>query len=211
MSSTSAKDKAHVAVRIKSRWFKEGRERTPQEISDALAFSLWRIADAALRNTRKYDFEIETGPQYLDFLAEYLVFLILAADRVAFRKLSGEDRQVFTGNLANRTGETYAENRSRLLGEDLKTCKRAFIDLVNQRAGEYADFDYDENGPDYGFYRYLAWCISQILNEEDAKWIIDPMISYEAPASVQMVEKTLRGLWEEEPRPARRRSSTSGD
>lgn len=211
MSSTSAKDKAHVAVRIKSRWFKEGRERTPQEISDALAFSLWRIADAALRNTRKYDFSIEVGPQYLDFLAEYLVFLILAADRIAWRKLSAEDRQLFTGNLANRTGDTYAENRSRLLEQDLKPCKQAFIDLLNQRAGEYADFGYDENGPDYGFYRYLAWCISQILSEEDAKWIIDPMISYEAPESIKLVEKTLRGLWEEEPRPARRRSGTSGD
>ena len=28
-------------MRIKSRWFKEGREHTPQEVSDALAFVLW--------------------------------------------------------------------------------------------------------------------------------------------------------------------------
>ncbi len=211
MNSSSARDKAHVAIRIKSNWFKDGRERSPQEISDALAFTLWRIADASLRRTRKDDFQIETGPQYLDFLAEYLVFLILVADRLAYRKLSEEDRQVFTGNLANRTGETYAENRSRLLEQDIKSCKQSFIDLLNLRAGEYADFGYDENGPDYSFYRYLAYCISQILSEEDAKWIIDPMISFEAPDTVKLVEKTLRGLWEEEPRPARKRSGTSGD
>ena len=113
-----------------------------------LSFVVSRIADNALKNTRKAKFEIEVGPQYFDFLAEFLLFLIMSADRIAYLKLSAEDRLVFTGNLANRVAETYAENRSRLLDEDLKECKRRFIDLLNQRAGEYADFGYDENGPD---------------------------------------------------------------
>lgn len=198
-------------MRIKSRWFREGRTHSPQELSDALAFTLWRIADNALGNTRKFDFEIEVGPQYLDFLAEYLVFLILCADRIVFRRFSADDRTTFTSNLANRCGETYAENRSRLLDTDAKACKQDFIDLLNLRAGEYADFGYDENGPDYGFYRYLAFCISQVLTEKDAEWVIDPMISYEAPDSVGMVEKTLRGLIEAEPRPPRHRATMDTD
>lgn len=198
-------------MRIKSNWFKSGRDHTPQEISDALAFVVSRIADNALKNTRKSKFEIEVGPQYFDFLAEFLLFLILSADRMAYLKLSAEDRQVFTGNLANRVGETYAENRSRLLEENLAYCKQSFIDLLNKRAGEYADFGYDEKGPDYGFYRYLAFCIGQIMTEEDSGWIIDQMISFEAPEAIQMVEKTLRGLYEAEPKQSRRRSSSSGD
>ena len=198
-------------MRIKSQWFKEGREHTPQEISDALSFTISRIADNALKNTRKAKFEIEVGPQYLDFLAEFLLFLILVADRIAYRDLSAEDRVTFTGNLANRVAETYAENRSRLLVEDIKECKQLFIDLLNQRAGEYADFGYDEKGPEYGFYRYLAYCIGNVLSEEDANWVIDPMISYEAPEAVKMVEKTLRGLNEAEPRKPRRRAAAGGD
>ncbi|GAB1231992.1 hypothetical protein UT4_04580 [Ferrigenium sp. UT4] len=200
-----------MAIRIKSRWFKEGRARSPQELSDALAFTLWRIADNALKNTRQASFEIEVGPQYLDFLREFLIFLVLVSDRIVYLQLEAEDRVVFTGNLANRVGDTYAENRSRLLDEDLKTCKQAFIDLLNQRAGEYAEFGYDAAGPDYHFYRYLAWCIGNVLTEEDAKWAIDPLITFEAPEAVQMVEKALRGLSEAEPRPARRRESVSGD
>jgi hypothetical protein len=198
-------------MRIKSNWFKEGREHSPQEISEALAFVVSRIADNALKNTRKAKFEIEVGPQYLDFLAEFLLFLILVADRIAYRDLSAEDRVTFTGNLANRVAETYAENRSRLLLEDIKECKQRFIDLLNQRAGEYADFGYDEKGPEYGFYRYLAYCIGNVLSEEDANWVIDPMISYEAPEAVKMVEKTLRGLNEAEPRKPRRRAAAGGD
>ncbi len=198
-------------MRIKSNWFKEGRERSPQEIADALAFTIFRIADNSLKNTRKADFEIEVGPRYLDFLSEFLLFLILVADRIAYRDLSDEDRGAFTGRLANRVGETYAVNRSRLLKCDMKQCKQDFIDQLNQRAGEYADFNYDHNGPDYGFYRYLAYCISQIMSDDDSKWIIDQIITLEAPDAVKMVEKTLRNLYEKEPRPQRRRSGTSGD
>lgn len=198
-------------MRIKSNWFKDGRERSPQEISDALAFVVSRIADNALKNTRKANFEIEVGTQYFDFLAEFLLFLILVADRIVYRQLSAEDRIAFTGNLANRVAETYAENRSRLLDDDLKECKQRFIDLLNRRAGEYAEFGHDERGPDYAFYRYLAWCIGQTMNDADSGWIIDQMISFEAPEAVQMVEKTLRGLNEAEPKQSRRRASVGGD
>jgi len=198
-------------LRIKSHWFKEGRVHTQQEISDALAFVVSRIADNALKNTRKANFEIEVGTQYLDFLAEFLLFLILVSDRIAYRTLSAEDRATFTGNLANRVAATYAENRSRLLVADLNDCKQRFIDQLNQRAGEYADFGYDESGPDYGFYRYLAYCIGEIMNDADSVWIIDQMISFEAPEAVKMVEKTLRGLYEEEPKKTRRRASAGGD
>ena len=196
-----------MAIRIKSRWFREGRARSPQELSDALAFTLWRIADNALKITRQSNFEVEVGPQYFDFLAEFLVFLVLVADRIVYPQLDADNRAVFTGNLANRVGETYAENRSRLLDGDLQTCKQDFIDLLNRRAGEYAEFAYGEAGPDYHFYRYLAWCIGNVLTDEDAKWAIDPLMTFEAPEAVQMVAKTLHGLNEDEPRPARRRAA----
>ncbi|MFA7299303.1 MAG: hypothetical protein WC053_02045 [Sideroxydans sp.] len=194
-----------MAMRIKSRWFKEGRTRSPQELSDALAFTLWRIADNALKSTRQSSIDVEAGPQYFNFLTEFLVFLVLVADRIVYSEHNADDRAVFTGNLANRVAETYAENRSRLIDDgDLKTCKQNFIDQLNLRAGEYAEFAYGEAGPDYHFYRYLAWCIGNVLTEEDARWAIDPLITFEAPEAVKMLEKTLRGLNEDEPRPARR-------
>lgn len=198
-------------MRIKSHWFKPGRERTPQEIADALAFVAWRIADNALRNTRKADFDIAVGPQYLGFLAEFLYFIIMVGDRIAYRRLSAEDRASFTGTLANRLAETYAENESRLQGGTQAESKQRFIDGVNLRAGEYADFGYDENGPDYTFTRYLAYCMSQVVDAKDSDWIIDQMISIEAPAAIQMVEKTLLDLNEAEPRVPRRKSGSSGD
>jgi len=181
-------------MRIKSKWFKNGREHTPQELAGAVSFVVWRIADNALKNTRKANFDVEVGNQYFAFLNEFLFFLIQVADRIAFRRLSQEARFAFTSTLANRVAETLAENQSRLLGGSQHESKRQFIDLLNQRADGYADFDYDEDGPSFRFTRYLGYCMNQVMSEKDSGWIIDQMISIEAPGAVEMVEKTMHNL-----------------
>lgn len=198
-------------MRIKSNWFKQGREHTPEELAGAVSFVIYRIADNALKNTRNAKFEVAVGTQYFAFLTEFLIFLIQVADRIAYRRLPEEARFAFTSTLANRVAETHAENESRLLGGELAACKQRFIDHLNQRAGEYAEFGYDENGPDFSFTRYLAYCMNEVMDEKDSGWIIDQMMSIEVPEVVEMVEKTFRGLLESEPRPPRHRTSTSGD
>ena len=198
-------------MRIKSNWFKNGRKRTPQEIAGALAFVIWRIGDNALKNTRNAKFEIAIGTQYFSFLGEFLIFLIQVADRIAYRQLSAEDRMAFTSALANRVAETLAENQSRLIGNSIEKHKQYFIDMLNQRAGEYADFKYDNNGPDFAFTRYLGYCMREVMDEKDAAWVIDQMMGIEAPEAVTMVEKTMHDLFETEPRQPRSRKTVSGD
>lgn len=198
-------------MRIKSNWFKPGREHTPEELAGALSFVIYRIADNALKKTRKANFEITVGPQYFAFLTEFLLFVIQVADRVAYRRLSQEARMAFTSTLANRIAETHAENESRLLGGELAACKRRFIDRLNQRAGDYAELSYDENASNFSFMRYLGFCMNEVMDEKDNGWIIDQMMSIEAPEAVEMVEKTFRNLLESEPRQPRRRAAASGD
>ena len=198
-------------MRIKSNWFKNGRKRTPQEIAGALAFVIWRIGDNALKNTRNAKFEIAIGTQYFSFLGEFLIFLIQVADRIAYRQLSAEDRMAFTSALANRVAETLAENQSRLIGNSIEKHKQYFIDMLNQRAGEYADFKYNNNGPDFAFTRYLGYCMREVMDEKDAAWVIDQMMGIEAPEAVTMVEKTMHDLFETDPRQPRSRKTVSGD
>lgn len=198
-------------MRIKSSWFKAGKEHTPKELAGALSFVIYRIADNALKNTRKAKFEIKVGPQYFAFLTEFLLFEIQVADRIAYRLFSLEERNSFTSELAHRVAETHAENESRLIGGDIAECKRRFIDRLNQRADEYADFTYEGKGGDFSFMRYLAFCMEQVMDDKDSWWIIDPMMSIEAPEAVEMLEKTFSNLLETAPRPARRRTGTSGD
>ncbi|MGB8518250.1 MAG: hypothetical protein WCD45_10240, partial [Gallionella sp.] len=142
-------------MRIKSNWFKDGREHTPEELAGALSFTIYRIADNALKKTRLADFEIAIGAQYFAFLTEFLLFAIMVADRIAYRRLTAEQRQEFTTTLAHRIAETHAENESRLLGSEFADCKRRFINQLNVRSGEYAEFYYTDKGPEFAFFRYI--------------------------------------------------------
>ncbi len=201
-------------MRIKSNWFKADREHTPEELAGALSFVIYRIADDALKKTRTAKFGIAIGTQYFAFLTEFLVFAIMVADRIAYRRLTAEQRQEFTSILAHRVAETHAENESRLLVGEYADCKHRFIDQVNLRAGEYADFDYTDSGPEFAFLRYLAFCMSGIMDEKDSAWIIDQTMSIEAPEAVDMLEKTFKNLLDPEPREARKarnRTALSGD
>ena len=176
-----------------------------------MAFTIWRIADNALKNTRKANFEIAIGPQYFLFLTEFLVFLIQVADRIAYRQLSAEDRLVFTSTLANRVAETLAENHSRLMGDSIAAHKQHFIDNLNQRAGEYADFNYGVDGPEFAFTRYLAFCMREVMDERDVEWVIDQMMSIEAPEAVEMVERTMKNLLDTESKQQRTRKHSIGN
>jgi hypothetical protein len=186
-------------MRVKSKWFKSGREKSPQEIADAMAFIIWRIALNALKNTRKADFDVAAGLQYFVFLNEFLVFLVQVADRIAYRRLDEEGRASFTTSLAVRLAEIQAENRSELLGGKASGHKKDFIALLNQRAGEYAEFNYGDSGPDFTFIRYLGYCMTDVVTEKDKAWVVDQMTSIEAPEAVETVEKAMRGLLEAAP------------
>jgi len=198
-------------MRIKSNWFKSEREKTPVEIAGALAFTIWRIADNALKNTRKANFEIAIGSQYFTFLTEFLIFLIQVADRIAYRELPAEVRFTFTSTLANRVAETLAENQSRLMDGSFAEHKQHFIDNLNKRAEEYAEFNYGEDGPEFAFTRYLGFCMRGVMDEKDVEWVVDQIMSIEAPEAVEMVEKTMKNLFESEPKQPRSGKVTSGD
>jgi len=198
-------------MRIKSHWFKGNKEKTPEEIAGAMAFTIWRIADNALKSTRKADFEISIGAQYFHFMTEFLAFLIQVADRIAYRDLSSEDRIAFTNTLANRVAETLAENQSRLMDGTFAEHKQQFIDNLNKRADEYAEFHYGDEGPEFAFTRYLGFCMRDVMDDKDVEWIVDQTMSIEAPNAVDMVEKTMKNLLGKEPRQARSSKVASGD
>jgi hypothetical protein len=183
-------------MRVKSRWFKGGREKTPQEIAGALAFIIWRISDNALKNVRKADFDIAIGDQYFSFLSEFLIFLVQVADRIAYVQLSADMRLSFTTALANRVAEIQAENQTEWLGKPLVENKRIFITQFNQRAGEYAEFEYSGVETSFSFVRYLGYCMTEVVDEKDKTWVIDQIMAIEVPDAVAMLEKAMTGLFE---------------
>ncbi len=194
-------------VRVRSHWFKSERPKTVEEVAGAVAFIVWRLAQQALRNMRSADFEIEVGPRFFAFLAEWLIFLTQVADRLAYERLC-DGRLGFTTVVANRLGETLAGNRSDLLGaEGGVDQKSAFIDLFNLRLEDYIDFDQD----DYGRMRYLAQRLAQVVGPQDQVWIHEQVMEIEAPQAVEQIHRAVLDLLGEGTRRARRSESVSGE
>jgi hypothetical protein len=181
-------------IRVKSSWFKGDRKKTPQEVAGALAFIIWRISDNTLKNVRKADFDIAIGDQYFAFLSEFLIFLVMIADRIVYAQLSAEDRIEFTGALANRVAEHLAENQSEWLGKPVREYKDIFVDRLNQRAGEYADFHYTGVETSFSFILYLGQSMRDVMDEKDKTWVVDQIMAIEVPEAVAMLEKAMKGL-----------------
>ena len=199
-------------MRVKSRWFQNGQPKPPAQVASAVAFIVWRVAQNALTRMRRAQFDIDPGPLYFAFLAEFLVFLVVVSDRIVYARLAPEAREGFTTALARRVGEVLGENESELIAVDAAYSKRRFIALLNERSADYASFGYGAEGPDFGFVRYFANRVNDVMAPKDQAWAVAQVMESEAPEAVAIVERALRDLLAVGPRPeARDRVRVSGE
>ena len=201
-----------MAVRIRSRFHAEG-QRSEATLASVVAVLAWKLALEAIKRMRKADYDIDIGRPYFDFVCEFMVFMAMAADRIAYAKLDGERRAEFTAALAKRLAEIIEDNNHMLLGEAQPgECQRHFIDLFNRRSADYAEFDYGPDGPDFGFKRYFAACLREGLPEKDRLWAVDQVMDVEVPDALKALDKTLAGLFDPAgSRPRRERGPTQGE
>jgi len=188
-------------MRVKSQWFKPGSEKSAAEIAGAAAFIVFRIAQNALKNMRKAGYELPPGTQYFAFLAEFLAFLTLGADRIAHARGDEAWRVEFTTAMANKVGEFLAGNEADLLaGDTPEGYKRRFIALVNERATDYATFGWTGEGPEYGFMRCLGHLVAETMEPHDRTWAVSQVIEVEAPEAVETMQRAMAGLLDPSPR-----------
>jgi hypothetical protein len=170
------------------------------------------VAQNALKTMRAAHYELPSGKRYFSFVAEFLVFLTLGADRAAHRRGDDAWRVAFTTAMANRVGTILAEDESDLLGaETVGDVKQRFIDLVNECAAECAGFEWDDAGPDYGFLRFLGHRVADVMDERDRTWAISQVIEVEAPDAAALLQRGLAGLLDDSPRPRGHGARTSGE
>jgi len=199
-----------MAIRLKTKFHAKG-QRSPATLASVVAVLAWKLAIESIKRMRKADYDIDAGRQYFDFVCEFLAFLAVSADRIAYRELDEAARVEFTTVMARNIGRFVEENNIMLLGEAVPgESHRHFIDLFNRRAADYAEFDYDEQGPDFGFKRFFAACLRDVLPEKDKLWVVDQAMDIEAPEALKMLEKTLTGLFNPEQAKSERRQDLRG-
>ncbi|MCU7959577.1 MAG: hypothetical protein KZQ58_06170 [gamma proteobacterium symbiont of Bathyaustriella thionipta] len=177
-----------MALRIKSHWHNDESERSLADIASAAAFIIWRISKDKAINLHGEDYIYDDDAQRLRVILEYSLFQVQLADRMAHEKLDADGRRTFLIALAKRLAREVQENFEEILGEG-KHGKR-FIDLLNQRSAEYADFKFStEDGPSYPFFRHLGYEIQQVMGGHDEnRWVIDQVMDKDGPdMSKQMI------------------------
>lgn len=192
-----------MSVRIKRHWFREQAERSPEQMASVIAVAVWKSACNSLKTLRRADYEVALGAPYFAALGEFLAFLIVAADRIAWRHdaddggIDGDGwRRAFTVALAKRIADVYQENLDDLATPDpSQGYRRRFIDLLNARMGEYAEFGYDDAGAAFGFLRYFGSCIEKVLDDDAGRrWAVDQIMTVQGPEALELVERGMRGV-----------------
>lgn len=202
-----------MALRIKNQWFNAEKPKSARETASAVAFIVWRVTQNMVKQMREARFDIDVGPQYFAFMREVLVFLCQAVDRMAFDRMTGEQRAEFTGALVVRVAEILEESEQEWLGRPAAGQERwrdRFIDQYNELAEAYAEFGHDAQGPDFACVRYLGSRLESVLPAKDRHWVKDQVTSYEVPEALEMVRRGFTGVLSTEPRP-KRRMSMSGE
>jgi len=182
-----------VKIRVKSKWNKKDKARTPEEIGSALAFNLWRIAGANVLHLENEGFQTDTHHQRLDVIGELLAFFVHVVDRmVSEKEYSEQARTELITAIAHSLAKTMHDNR-----RDVETegdFMGGFIDMLNQRMTEYAGFTFDEGGPGFQMRRRCGDHVTKVMGAKDNKWITDQIMDIEIPDALKTFKKVARSL-----------------
>jgi hypothetical protein len=195
-----------MAVRVKSRWHRGSARRGMKEIASVIAALGWRLALQAIQRMRQAGFEIEPGAQYYAVVCEHLAFVLHVADRIAYRLLDADQRTQFTIALGHGLAGIVEDNSEVLAGAASAACGEHLIDIVNQRADDYASLHFDESGPSFAFCCYFGNQMRELMVGKDRSWVVDQVIEIEAPDAVKALKKALGDLLSEPPAAPHERS-----
>jgi hypothetical protein len=96
--------------------------------------------------------------------------------------------------LALKLADTYHGNRSDSEGRGTDF-RPDFIELLNARMADYAEFRFEDGVPGYAFKRYLGECVTDSMGPKDRKWISDQVMEIEVPEMLKTLNKGLGDLF----------------
>jgi hypothetical protein len=186
-----------VALRIKSRWHDDEAQRSLEEIAGALAFISWRIAKDKAINLHGQDFVYEDDGQRFAVIVEYLIFQLQIIDRLALiqLELDDEDRRRLVVTVARHLAGHLHDNSVDIFGAG--DYVGPFVQKLNERSAEYAEFNYTDDGPSYPFMRHLGYEIQQIMGEsQENRWVIDQVMDKDGIEIDREIRRAVSNLFE---------------
>jgi len=182
-------------MRIVSKWQEGLAPDDAGKIGEALAFNTWKIAVKSVRSMQDERLYFVSKSQGLLVMAEFMIFAVHIADRLAHNNMTEPDRGRFIKTMADRCIDVLVDNRRELQGP-AGDYRDSFVKAFNVRLNDYAEFDFDPGtGPGFKFYRYLGENISRIMgDDQNNKWAIDQVVEIEGPDVYESLRKSMETL-----------------
>ncbi len=179
-------------ARLRKAWHSTTRERTPEEVGQALAVSAWKVARESVQHLLAADFDFEGEVSRFGILEEWLAFLIHVTDRLAQHHMDDLRRARLVKAMAVRLAETVADNAQERVGTD--DARKRFIDRVNRVGRDYAECAMQDDLPGMNFLRCLGAGVSREAPEVDRRWLMEQVVEVEAPQAVKPFVRSAVGL-----------------
>jgi hypothetical protein len=186
-----------MAIRLKTKWHNKEKERTVEEIASALAFSIWRIGMEGVLHLENEDFQTDTNSQRMDIAAVFVIFLTHLIDRMAYSRLTDEERAALVTALAKKLAVFMQENREEVEGPGDYTS--GFIEKLNTQIGDYAECNWtEEDGPGFSMRRTFGDHVTEVMGDKYRKWVTTYIIDIETPEALKTLDRTVKSLlgWE---------------
>jgi hypothetical protein len=173
---------------VKTRWRKKG-PRTLADRAGVIGTNVWKISVEIFRHMEKEGFKFGSDRLVTAVIAEFIAFLVQLADRAVYGKLSEPDRATLLGEVARHLAATMENNQLDLLGPG--EYRKPFIDLLNTRGAEYAEFACPGGEPDYACLRFFAAQVADAMAGSDNKWVLEQVLDVEAPEMVRLMKRLI--------------------
>ena len=173
---------------VKTRWRKKGA-RTLAERAGVIGANLWKLSIEIFKHMEKEGFRFGSDRLVTGVLTEFIAFVAQLVDRAVYGRLSDAERATLIGEVAGHLAATMENNQRDLLGPG--EYRKPFIDALNARFGEYAEFECPGGEPSYACLRYFATKVSDAMADGDNKWVVEQMMDIEAPEMVRLVRKLI--------------------
>lgn len=174
---------------IKTRWRNKKAPRTPDELAGVIGANIWKIAIEIFKHLEKDGFRFGTDRQVTAIITEFIAFLVQLTDRTVHGRSNDAERATLINALAGHLARTMENNQLDLLGPG--DYRAPFIQTLNDRFEDYAQFDYVDRDPGYACVRYFGSKVSDAMASSDNKWVLEHMMEIEAPEMVRLIKKLV--------------------
>ena len=185
-------------VRVRTVWFKKEGERPSHEVASVLASTIWRLADKAVDNLSKADYDILTPQRGFRIIAELCCFLVHYADRLVYGRVDEARRAEIISDTGIRLAEIMEDNILDFTGgkkDPEYDYRQGFIDRLNHRMVDYAEFEFPTDKASFQALRFLSLQIREVMEDSDKSWIQDQIMDIEVPEMMGTVKRSVDGFY----------------